>query len=121
MANQVLSSCPVCNNKLQIKSLFCNKCETEINGNFTLTKFNYLSKEQLSFVEIFLKNRGNIKDIEKELNISYPTVRRLLDEVIVTLGYKATEDNNVNRMDVLAQLERGEITVEMATELLKNK
>ena len=53
-------------------------------------------------MEIFLKNRGNIKDVEKDLNISYPTVRRLLDEVIISLGYKTIEEPvNVNRLEIL--------------------
>ncbi|QVK18125.1 DUF2089 domain-containing protein [Mycoplasmatota bacterium] len=119
MKKYVLSKCPVCEGQLSVKSLYCTNCNTEINGAFTLNKFNYLTKEQLSFVEIFVKNRGSIKDVEKDLNISYPTVRRLLDEVIVALGYKTSKTvNDVNRMEVLAQLERGEITVDSATELL---
>ncbi len=119
MRKDVLSKCPVCDNQLSVKSLYCTNCNTEITGSFTLNKFNYLTKEQLSFVEVFVKNRGNIKDVEKDLNISYPTVRRLLDEAITALGYKATkEEITTDRMEVLAQLERGEITVETATELL---
>ncbi len=120
MKKNVLSRCPVCDNELSVKSLYCMQCNTEITGAFTLNKFNYLTKEQLSFVEIFVKNRGNIKDVEKDLSISYPTVRRLLDEVITALGYKPVkQENNVNRMNVLAQLEKGEISVEEATELLR--
>jgi len=119
MRKYVLSKCPVCEHQLSVKSLYCTNCNTEITGAFTLNKFNYLTKEQLAFVEIFVKNRGNIKDVEKDLSISYPTVRRLLDEAIIALGYKAMKDEtNLNRMEVLAQLERGEISVESATELL---
>lgn len=124
MRNYVLSKCPVCSQKLDVKTLYCGNCNTEISGTFSLSKFSYLTKEQLSFVETFLKNRGNIKDVEKDLSVSYPTVRRLLDDVIIALGYKTVTQesvSSVNKMEVLAQLERGEITVEVATELLKNK
>lgn len=124
MRNYVLSKCPVCSRQLDVKTLYCGNCNTEISGTFSLTKFSYLSKDQLSFVEIFLKNRGNIKDVEKDLNISYPTVRRLLNDVINALGYKTTAQetvSSVDKMEVLAQLERGELSVDAATELLKNK
>lgn len=119
MSNHIIHNCPVCSHHLTIRSLQCQHCNTEINGFFQLSKFNYLTKDQLSFIEVFLKNRGNIKDCEKDLNLSYPTVRRLLDEVITSLGYKTVETQIVNRQEILAQLERGEITVAEATDLLK--
>jgi hypothetical protein len=72
--NPVLSTCPVCKHELRVARLHCDYCETTIEGSFTLSKFNYLETEKLYFIEIFIKNRGNIKQIEKELNISY--VRR---------------------------------------------
>lgn len=120
MDNEVITVCPVCKEKLGIKNLYCNSCNTEISGSFYMNKFNYLSKEHLSFIEIFLKNRGNIKDVEKELNISYPSVRRLLDEVIIALGYKTASDSSkLDRMEILRKLENGDISVEEATDLLK--
>ncbi len=119
MRKDVLGKCPVCDEQLNVRTLYCAHCNTEIIGAFSLNKFNYLSKEQLAFVEVFLKNRGSIKEVEKDMNISYPTVRRLLDEVIIALGYKtANEPTTINRLEILAKLESGEITVETATELL---
>ena len=76
------------------------KCHTEISGNFTLSKFNYLSKEHLFFIEVFIKNKGNIKAIEKELGISYPTVKKNLDEVIVHLGYEVSQEDRIKKEDV---------------------
>jgi len=115
MKNQIIGNCPVCDDILHVTELECDSCSTIIKGEFYLSKFSYLSKEHLYFVEVFLKKKGNIKAIEKELNISYPTVKKNLDDVILALGYNT--DNN--RMDILNKLEIGEITLEQATELLK--
>ncbi len=128
--NPVLSICPVCKHNLNVERLHCNHCDTDIEGNFTLSKFNYLETEKLYFIEVFIKNRGNIKAIEKELNISYPTVKKMLDDVIVGLGYsldaygedpffKEKEEPKVSKASILEKIEKGELKVEDALELLK--
>ena len=90
MINNVISTCAVCGNKLEVTELHCHRCDTRYQGHFHLDKFSYLSPEQKFFIEVFLKCRGNIKEVEKELDISYPTVRSKLDDVISSLGYKVT-------------------------------
>lgn len=124
MANDLLSICPVCQSELKITRLYCPNCLTEITGEFKLSRLARLSREQLTFVEIFLKNRGNIKDCEKDLGVSYPTVRRLLNEVLATLGYQSPEDDHretiqQSQKEIIRLLELGEITVEEAKERLK--
>lgn len=79
--------CPVCNKELTISRLSCDHCNTKLEGDFTTCKFCKLPVAQLDFIEVFIKCRGNIKDVEKELGISYPTVRNRLDEAIHALGY----------------------------------
>lgn len=119
MLKEVIGQCPICSGELYVSKLSCHECNTEISGQFRLTKFNQLSKENLYFVEVFMKNKGNIKQIEKELNVSYPTVKKMLDEVIVQLGYTPEEDDKPDREAVLKQLADGEITKEEAFKLLK--
>src|SRR5690554_7124303 len=92
--NQVLTICPVCGHDLHITHLGCDHCHTEIKGEFSFSKFNYIHKETLYFIEVFVKNRGNIKAVEKEMNISYPTVKKYLDEAITSLGYSVDEDDD---------------------------
>lgn len=118
LAYKVISKCPICSSKLFISKLKCSKCSTIIENDFEMSKFEYLSAEQLKFVEVFLKNRGNIKDVEKELGISYPTVRAKLDEVITSLGYKITKEPAVDKKKIVDMLEKGDITPDQAIKML---
>lgn len=111
-----LSNCPVCNSKLKIVKYVCDNCNTEISGNFTQDNFSNLTKDQKKFMEIFILKRGSIKEIEKELGISYPTVRSKLDDLINSLGHKVEADTS--KMEILEMLNSGEITSEEATRLL---
>lgn len=118
MTYKVISKCPVCGSKILISELKCSKCNTIIRNDFEMSKFEYLTKEQLEFIEVFIKNRGNIKDVEKELGISYPTVRSKLDEVIAALGYNVVQIPQVDKKKVIDMLEKGEITPDEAIKML---
>lgn len=119
MGYKVISKCPVCGSKLKIAKLKCNKCGTVIENDFEFSKFEYLGEEQLNFMEVFLKCRGNIKDVEKELGISYPTVRAKLDEVVSSLGYTVVKKPTVGSKEILDMLEKGEISAEQAVNMMK--
>jgi hypothetical protein len=120
MGYKVLSRCPVCSSKLKITRLKCSQCGTVIENDFELSNLSYLNGDQLKFMEIFIKCRGNIKEVEKELGISYPTVRAKLDEVIAALGYTVTRSKDLpDSKDIIDMLEKGEITAEQAINMLK--
>ncbi|MBU3188531.1 DUF2089 domain-containing protein [Clostridium bowmanii] len=122
MAYKILCKCPVCSSKLKVTRLKCDECDTTVENQFELSKFDYLNSEQLYFIEVFLKSRGNIKDVEKELGISYPTVRAKLDEVIIALGYTVLKQKpSVDKKDVVDMLEKGEITADEALIILNGK
>ena len=122
MVYKVLSKCPVCSSRLKATRLKCDSCSTVVENEFELSKFDYLNSEQLSFIEVFLKSRGNIKDVEKELGISYPTVRAKLDEVIIALGYTvAKQKPSTDKKEVVDMLEKGEITADEALRMLSGK
>ncbi len=117
---QVISRCPVCRHDLTVTRLSCDCCETVIENKFKLSKFDYLSDEELAFTEVFIRCRGNIKEVEKELGISYPTVRSKLDGVIRRLGFEqAPDERALRREEILKALEQGEITAEQAIAQLK--
>lgn len=118
---KLLSRCPVCSNKLKAIRLRCNSCNTVIDNEFELSKFDYLTNEQLYFIETFIRCRGSIKEVEREMGISYPTVRAKLDEVIESLGYAAKETKvKQDSKDILNALEQGDISVDEAISKLKD-
>jgi len=83
--------CPVCNGNLTVTRLDCGNCGTRIEGRFDGGRLGRLDRDQLAFVEVFLRNRGVIKDVEVDLGLSYPTIRARLDEVVRALGYGGEE------------------------------
>lgn len=117
---KIISRCPVCSSEMTVARLKCESCDTVIENSFRLSKFDYLSDDELYFTETFIRCRGNIKEVEKELGISYPTVRSKLDAVIKKLGYDAGPDEQAAKKEaILKALEHGEITAEQAISQLK--
>jgi hypothetical protein len=86
MVHDVISTCPVCSGELTIARLHCRTCGTSLEGEFGVGRFGRLGAEQLALLESFLRARGNLKEMERELGISYPTVRGRLDALVRALG-----------------------------------
>jgi hypothetical protein len=120
MKCEVPGSCPICQSEIKVTEIRCKKCKSVIQGEFDLCKFCRLNDQQKYFLEVFIKNRGNIKEIERELGISYPTVRNKLDQVISVLGHKV-EKPAIDKKEVLEKLKNGEITKDEALKLLNGK
>ena len=124
--HEVPGRCPVCGEGLQVTRLRCPACETAIEGAFSLARLGRLSAEQLAFLEVFVKNRGIIRDVERELGISYPTVRNRLDDLIRAMGFEVKDEaapgqdeERERRRHILEQVGKGEITAEQAARLLR--
>ena len=121
---KVLEQCPTCGGELTVTGLHCRSCHTRIESEYSTCRFCRLSQQSLDFIEIFVKNRGNIKEMERELEISYPTVRSRLNEVIKELGYEVEAESSApdevaeERRTILKQLNEGEISASEATELI---
>jgi hypothetical protein len=113
-------SCPSCSSPLVVTQLNCTACGTGVVGKFELSPFHRLSPERLKFLEVFVRNRGNVKEVERETGESYWAIRRQLDEVIAEMGMEPPQEDDLStrRQEILAQLSRGEINVQEATKLL---
>lgn len=130
MTYPVIHNCPVCAHQLHVRKLACSHCDTVIENHFSLSKFASLNAEQMQFVEVFVLKRGNIKEVEKALGISYPTVRGKLNQIIAQLGEgtegtegtaeekKHAQEKQTRRSEVISKLEREEISPAEAIELL---
>jgi hypothetical protein len=136
--NQIPGKCPVCSGDLVVTRLFCPSCETTMEGSFTLGSsrlqeafspeqlrsllpFSHLSQEQLYFVLTFVRCEGRFNRMEEELNLSYPTLRSRLDELIRALGFEPPREappepglSQAERQQILDQLGLGTIGVEEA-------
>src|SRR5699024_2920629 len=123
MAHPIIETCPVCAHQLHVSKLSCANCHTVIEKNFMLSKFADFTHEQIVFIKAYLVNPGNIKEVEKALGVSYPTARGKLNDIVTMLGHQTTieQDERKKKANVMEQLENGEIDVEEALALLKNK
>jgi hypothetical protein len=121
----VIGKCPVCGDRLSVSRLHCRTCDSALEGQFSLGRFYQLSPEQLSFVETFIRCEGKLTRVQDELNMSYPTARARLTEVIRALGYEVDEEVETispeERKSILTQLAAGDISSEQAVELLKTR
>ena len=130
MSPEVISTCPVCQGELSVTRLNCRSCGTSIEGEFTVGRFGRLSREQLALLESFLRTRGNLRELERELGVSYPTVRGRIDALLKALGLTpvgegpsqpqgaapdvSTPEGQPTRRDVLERLASHAITAEEA-------
>src|SRR5688572_18882141 len=142
MQREVISICPVCESQLYVTRLHCNTCGTTIEGEFNVGRFANLEREQMLLLEAFLRSRGNLRELERELGVSYPTVRNRVEALIRALGLsdgaplpstpppaadaegRASATAGVDaatRRDLLERLARKEITANQAAALLRGE
>lgn len=105
-----LCQCPFCDGELLIKECQCKNCHSEIKGEFSTNRLQMFTPEQLYFIERFLVNEGNIKLMEKDLSISYPTVKNKLRQITGKLGYQTRR----SQTEILKDLSDGKLTTEQA-------
>jgi len=121
----VIGKCPVCGETMTVTRLHCRTCDSALEGQFSLGRFYRLSPPQLAFIETFIRCEGKLTRVQEEHNISYPTARARLTEVIRALGYEVDESAEAiapaERKSILEKLATGEISSEQAVELLKGK
>jgi hypothetical protein len=114
---QVSSRCPVCGDQMYVTRLECGNCHSALEGKFTLGAFQNLTPDHLQFLEVFIRCRGQNKAVQDLLNISYPTVVKKLDEVIIALGYEIDPEES-RRRDILERLRQNELTPIQAQQML---
>jgi hypothetical protein len=126
MAHDVISTCPVCTGELAVTRLRCRSCGTTLEGDFSVGRFGRLDRDQLALLESFLRSRGNLREMERELGLSYPTIRSRVEALVRSLGFgpRAEEDDAAvpatpTREEILERLARHEITAEEAAQAIR--
>jgi hypothetical protein len=109
------SDCPVCRSELLITRLSCTACGTELTGAFSTCAFCTLDANDRGLLELFLLSRGNMKEVQRRLGVSYPTARARVDAMIDRLGLRPPEPR---RLDTLEALARGELDVDAALDAI---
>jgi hypothetical protein len=144
--HDVIATCPVCASELAVTRLRCGECGTTIEGEFSVGRFGRLTREQLQLLESFLRSRGNLRDMERELGISYPTVRSRVEQLVRALGFGPRDEAETDgaasgaqpaadgttdaaaptpeqvaaaRQEVLERLARHELTAEEAADAIR--
>lgn len=125
------ADCPVCGDDLIVTRKACRSCGTELAGEFASCTYCALEAGELELLRVFLSSRGNLREVEKHLKVSYPTARARLDAVISKLGFTPSGDGpaahdadetppgQLSAQDqVLARVATGEISAETAATLL---
>jgi hypothetical protein len=138
--HDVIATCPVCAGELAVTRLRCGGCGTTIEGEFGVGRFARLTRDQTAILESFLRSRGNLRDMERELGISYPTVRARVEALVRALGFgprdeadgpaattaaaaataaTTADEIQAGRRDVLERLARHELSAEEAAEAIR--
>jgi hypothetical protein len=141
MPHDVIATCPVCSGELSVTRLHCSTCGTTLEGDFNVGRFGHLSREQMAVLESFLRSRGNLRDMERELGLSYPTIRARVEALVRALGFgpradsdealadaasgaaaaaSASADMASSRQEILERLARREISADAAATAIRN-
>jgi hypothetical protein len=122
----IIGTCPVCGDLFTVTRLHCRSCDTTLEGHFTVGAFERLSPEQLAFAEVFIRCEGKLNRMEKEMSLSYPTLRARLHELIHALGYEVGQEeaapsgvSDEERRQILDDLAAGRLTSEEAVKMLQ--
>lgn len=120
---KMIEACPSCNSSLTITEVTCDTCGTQVRSRYQPCPFCALDEEQQTFLLLFVRSRGNLKDLEKTLGVSYPTVRAKLDEVIDRLAAPAAPaaPPSGDRQAVLSLVQSGQLAVGDALALLRGE
>jgi len=113
--------CPVCGDRLSLTRLSCQACGTELSGEFESCEFCALNAGDREVLRVFLGSRGNMKELERHLGVSYPTARARFDALLARLGLAAERPSTSPRVELLEQLAKGEIDVDQDMQKLERK
>ncbi len=120
----LLTACPVCRGPFHVTALACDRCASRLEGTFALGWLGQLTAEQLEFVRLMIRNRGNINSVANELKIAYNTARSRLDDIVIAMGEPVAPSPSpqpADRRAVLDRISSGELSVDEAMRILRGE
>ncbi len=122
----LFGTCPVCGETLDVTRLHCRSCDTAIEGRFSIGPFERLTPDQLAFAETFIRAEGKLNRMSELMDMSYPTLRSRLHDLIRALGYEVGQEeepaeaiSDEERRQILSDLEQGKLSPEEAMQRLQ--
>ena len=116
MKKKIITTCPVCSETLRVSHLSCDACGSVLQGEFESCRYCRLPQDVFDFLDVFLKCRGSISDIEKEIGMSYPAVKSRIEKLMGALGYSdgSLKNRDEKRQEILEAVRDGATNVEGA-------
>ncbi|MGC3994228.1 MAG: DUF2089 domain-containing protein [Propionicimonas sp.] len=120
MSYRAPSECPVCGGELVTTRLGCHNCGSELAGEFGHCDFCALDDKETELLRVFLASRGNLREVEKHLGVSYPTARARFTALLVKLGLAGDVEPapTMTRDQVLSEVASGALSPAEAADLL---
>lgn len=115
------ATCPVCSDDLRITELGCPNCATRLSGNFATCRFCQLDAADEQALTVFLRSRGNLREFQQHLGVSYPTARVRYAELMARLGLGEPDAGPLDREQILRDVAQGRLSVDDAEALLTDE
>ncbi|MDO5093328.1 MAG: DUF2089 domain-containing protein [Propionibacteriaceae bacterium] len=121
---QAPADCPVCGDDLIVTRKGCRRCGSELAGEFATSPYDRLDATEHELLRVFLTSRGNLREVEKHLQVSYPTARARFDAILTKLGMNpdAPAESETKaatpQEQILARVAAGEISAEVGAQLI---
>jgi len=113
-----MTRCMICGKDLEIELLRCPSCKSAFRGRFFFSRLARLGKEEQTLAEALILHGGNLKEMAHTLQMSYPTLKKRLNELAASLEEKRSQDQA--RIDaILDAMERGEMPTEEGIKLIR--
>lgn len=103
------AKCPECGRAMTPVACECQHCGIKMEGKFSVSILSQLSPDDQALVIAFVHNFGSIKKIQELLDVSYPTARARIADLIKRLDSTMEAPEN-RESQVLEKLDRGDIS-----------
>jgi len=108
---------------MTVTELRCERDDVTVRGHFKASPFDFLDKEEMEFVVLFFRARGNLKEIERYTGQGYFALRGKLERILEKMKLQplGEEKEELSEESLFEQVKEGKLSVDEALEILKRK